>query len=76
NGKRNDRTNPLYPEPSWSSKTLAVLGMPTGEGVEGVGSSIERGQGEVFPLWVWAKPMIFFHACHGSTVVEMYVFTQ
>ncbi|AGE81762.1 hypothetical protein DF16_pBMB8513orf00003 (plasmid) [Bacillus thuringiensis serovar kurstaki str. YBT-1520] len=28
--------------------------------IEGLGSSIERGQGEEFPLWVWAKPMIFF----------------
>lgn len=38
NGKRNEVsikewTNPLCPEPSWNSKTLAVLGMPTGEGV-------------------------------------------
>lgn len=26
-------TNLLSPEPSWNSKTLAILGMPTGEGV-------------------------------------------
>ncbi|MBG9623601.1 hypothetical protein ABE23_00035 [Bacillus thuringiensis] len=25
---------------------------------EGLGSSMKRGQGEEFPLWVWAKPMI------------------
>ena len=65
NGKRNEVsikewTNPLCPEPSWNSKTLAVLGMPTGEGVpqglRGWGVRLKGVKGKGFPCGFGQSP--------------------